>query len=292
MHNASVKFMVRFSEFSPGLILVLLVSGWIFPLQGQQRQNDFTKRIRAFDGKLNALSAKRYVSPGLTSKLNRRIPVSQIPQNYSSFGGKRFPMGAAPIVQRSFEANTLPFNRGFDKTSALAGKKANEASLGIREPAVASVDFRDSFYEELDKRVDEWMDKVNNMSLQDVNRYQFRRGRSTEPGFPVQKAGSRDLPKPSVGRGLGSSGLRGIAPSSVNPSASRPSYRMGPRRVVTAGGSARSFNAGSVTGSSRSLVSGASSASGRSMLPSPNLRKVTPSVLPRLGPKKVRVSVK
>ena len=286
------KFMVRFSEFSRGLILVLLVSGWILPLQGQQRQNDFTKRIRAFDGKLNALSAKRFASPSIASKLNRRIPVSQIPQNYSSFGGKRFPMGSAPFSQKPYKTNTLSFNRGFEKKSAFAGKKANEASLGIREPAVASVDFRDSFYEELDKRVDEWMDKVNNMSLQDVNRYQFRRGRSTEPGFPVQKAGSRDLPKPSVGRGLGSSGLRGIAPSSGNPSTSRPSYRMGPRRVVTAGGSARSSNAGSVTGSSRSLVSGASSASGRSMLPSPNLRKVTPSVLPRLGPKKVRVSVK
>jgi len=263
---------------------------------GQQRQNDFTKRIRAFDGKLNALSAKRISSPGLNAKFNRRMHVSQIPQRYSSFGGKRFPVGDSAVrFQKPFETQTLSFDRGFDQKSAFADKKANNVALGVREPATASVDFRDSYYEELDKRVEEWMKKVNNMSLQDVNRYQFRRGRSSEPGFPVQKAGSRDLPKPSVSKGLGISGFRGVTPPSpANPSASRPSYRMGPRRAVTSVGGSKppSISRNPSSGASRSIVSGASSSTRKALLPSPNLRKVTPSILPRLGPKKVRVSVK
>ena len=179
--------------------------------------------------------------------------------------------------------------------AAYSGKKANNAVLGVREPATASVDFRDTYYEKLDKRVEEWMEKVNNMSLQDVNRYQFRRGRSAEPGFPVQKAGSRDLPKPSVDSRLGVGGFRGVTPTSpANPSASQPSYRMGSRRVVTSVGGSKtpSISRNPSSGASRSIVSGASSSTRKSLLPSPNLRKVTPGILPRLGPKKVRVSVK
>ena len=31
---------------------------------------------------------------------------------------------------------------------------------------------------------------MNNISLQEINRYQFRKGRPSKPGFPVQQAGS------------------------------------------------------------------------------------------------------
>ena len=284
---------------SPWIVLRVLWStslafGLVISAFGQQRQNDFTKRIRAFDGKLNALSAKRY-SSSLNSKLNRRFHVSQMPQRYSSFGGKRFPIGDSAVrIQKPFETRTLSFERGFQQKSSIVGKMANNGTLGVREPATASVDFRDSYYDKLDKRVEEWMKKVNNMSLQDVNRYQFRRGRSTEPGFPVQKAGSKDLPKPSVSKGLGISGFRGVTPPSPsNQSASRPTYRMGQRRVVTSvGESSPAISRNLSSGASRSIVSGASPSARKPLLPPPSLRKVTPGILPRLGPKKVRVSVK
>ena len=278
-------------SFVVSVLLAVTVS-----LCGQQRQNDFTKRIRALDGRLNALSAKRLPSSGLAAKFNRRIHVSQYPQHYSSFGGKRFPMRDSAVRgQKPFETKTLSFSRGFDQKSAFANKSATNASLGVREPAAASVDFRDNYYDKLDKRVDEWMEKVNNMSLQDVNRYQFRRGRSSEPGFPVQKAGSRDLPKPSAGNRLGVSGFRGVTPPvPASPSASQPSYRMGERRVVTSVGGSKtpSISRTSSSRTGRSTVSGASSSSRPPLLPTPSLRKVTPGILPRLGPKKVRVSVK
>ena len=278
------------------VLLSSVLSAVVLSLHGQQRQNDFTKRIRAFDGKLNVLSAKRLSSPGLSSNFNRRIPFSQIPQNYSSFGGRRFPMGESAIKsQKLHEGKTLSFDRGFQERSPLSGKSAAGGTLSARAPAVASVEFRDAFYGALDKRVDEWMNNVNKMSMQDVNRYQFRRGRSAEPGFPVQKAGSRNLPTPSAGKGLGSGQFRGVTPPQpARTSAGQPSYRLGSRRTKTTVGGA------STTSTSRQTVAPASPPSGsgtspalRSLLfPSRNSGSSGSGSMPRLGPKKIRVNVK
>ncbi len=265
-------------------------------LPGQQRQNDFTKRIRAYDGKLNVISAKRLSSPGLSANFNRRIPFSQIPQNYSRFGGKRFPMGDSAIKsQMLHKGKTLPFDRSFGKRSSLSGKSATGGALTSRAIAVASVEFRDNYYGALDKRVDEWMSNVNKMSLQDVNRYQFRRGRSTEPGFPVQKAGSKDLPKPSMGKGLGSSQFRGVTPPvPVRASAGQPSYRLGSRQTkTTVGGvSTTSTSRQTVAPVSPSSSSAASPALRSLLFPSRNSGGSSLGSMPRLGPKKIRVNVK
>jgi hypothetical protein len=272
------------------------LSAVVLSLHGQQRQNDFTKRIRAFDGKLNIMSAKRISSAGLSSNFNRRIPFKQIPQNYSRFGGKRFPMGGAAIKsQKLHQEKTLSFDRGFDKRSPLSGKSAAGGALTARAPAVASVEFRDSFYGALDKRVDEWMSNVNKMSLQDVNRYQFRRGRSNEPGFPVQQAGSKDLPTPSAGKGLGSGQFRGVTPPQpARTSAGKPSYRLGSRRTKTTVGGASSSSTSRRTVAPASPSSGSvSSPALRSLLfPSRNSGGSSSGSMPRLGPKKIRVNVK
>jgi hypothetical protein len=272
------------------------LSAVVLSLHGQQRQNDFTKRVRAFDGKLNVLSAKRLSSPGLSSNFNRRIPFKQIPQNYSRFGGKRFPMGDSAIKsQKLHQGKTLSFDRGFDKRSPLSGKSAVGGALSARAPAVASVEFRDSFYGALDKRVDEWMSNVNKMSLQDVNRYQFRRGRSTEPGFPVQKAGSKDLPTPSAGKGLGSGQFRGVTPPApARTSAGQPSYRLGSVRTKTTVGGAASSSTSrrAVAPASPSSGSGSSPALRSLLFPSRNSGGSSSGLMPRLGPKKIRVNVK
>ena len=271
-------------------------SAVVFSLHGQQRQNDFTKRVRAFDGKLNVLSAKRISSPGLSSNFNRRIPFKQIPQNYSRFGGKRYPMGDSAIKsQKLHQGKTLSFDRGFDKRSPLSGKSAVGGALSARAPAVASVEFRDSYYGAIDKRVDEWMNNVNKMSLQDVNRYQFRRGRSTEPGFPVQKAGSKDLPTPSAGKGLGSGQFRGVTPPlPARTSAGQPSYRLGSVRTKTAvrGAPPSSTSRRTVAPASPSSGSGSSPSLRSLLFPSSHSGGSSSGSMPRLGPKKIRVNVK
>ena len=267
-----------------------------YSLHGQQRQNDFTKRIRAFDGKLNVLSAKRLSSPGLSSNFNRRIPFSQIPQNYSSFGGRRFPMGESAIKsQQLHEGKTLSFDRGFQERSPLSGKSADGGTLSARAPAVASVEFRDAYYDKLDKRVDEWMSNVNKMSMQDVNRYQFRRGRSAEPGFPVQKAGSRNLPTPSAGKGLGSGQFRGVTPPQpARTPSGKPSYRLGSVRTKTTvgGASSSSTSRRNIAPASPPSGSGTSPALRSLLFPSRNSGSSGSGSMPRLGPKKIRVSVK
>ena len=43
-----------------------------------------------------------------------------------------------------------------------------DAKTENKSPAAASIEFRDAYYAQLDKRVDDWMSKVNNMSLRDI----------------------------------------------------------------------------------------------------------------------------
>ena len=59
--------------------------------------------------------------------------------------------------------------------------------LSKKAPAASAVEFRDAYYARLNDRVDDWMEKVNNMSLQDINRYQFRRDRPSNPAFPFKE---------------------------------------------------------------------------------------------------------
>ena len=79
--------------------------------------------------------------------------------------------------------------------------------------------------------VDDWLNKVNNVSLQEINRYQFRKGRPSEPGFPVQQAGTE-----------GSSNRQNKIqfPNPIKtPKAQQPngsSYWLGPRKTSVQGG--------------------------------------------------------
>ena len=87
-----------------------------------------------------------------------------------------------------------------------------------------TVEFRDAYYAKLNQRMDEWMEKVNNLSLRDINRFQFRRGRPAEPGFPVQRAGSAVSDTPTS---------RVPTTRSENLPQIPNNYWMGPRKVST-----------------------------------------------------------
>ena len=142
-------------------------------------------------------------------------------QNKKKWGSERIETTKLPVE--------LPYNQNY-------AVENNQRSLGAetenRNPAAASIEFRDAYYAQLDKRVDEWMNNVNNMSLRDINRFQFRKGRPSEPGFPVQQAGSQNLPKPSSEENLGSPSVRGVMPSQSNRTgAGKPSYWLGPKKL-------------------------------------------------------------
>ena len=198
----------------------------------QQRANDFTKRVRSLDGKLNAMSSKRLSSSRINSVSSQRFPVHEWPSRFSPFGGKRFPMQnkktlGSERIETSILEVELPHNQNYASENS---KRAFSAYSQDRTMAAASVEFRDAYYAQLDKRVDDWMSKVNNMSMQDINRFQFRKGRSDEPGFPVQKAGSENLPMSSSEQKLGNSNVRGVIPSGKgNVGAGKHSYWLGPK---------------------------------------------------------------
>lgn len=262
------------------LAFFVLSSSFALQLPGQQKANDFTKRLGNFDGKMSSLS-------GRSSKMNRlspssalRITVDEWPAHFSPFGGKRFPMGSAKILGKeritssNIEVKT-PLN---DRIAGENFERVNNQNLLKRDQAVHSVEFRDAYYAQLNDRVDEWMDKVNNMSLRDINRYQFRRDRPKEPGFPVQRAGAAGIEGSHRESSIRDSGL----PLSKQKSQSlgNRSYWLGPKKINTTRSS--SFPSSSATGSDISAPSSNST-------PPPKNFKASPK--PILGPKTIRVQV-
>jgi hypothetical protein len=141
-----------------------------------------------------------------------------------------------------------------------------ESDLTNHTSASSTIEFRDAVYAQLDRRVDDWMNKVNNVSLQEINRYQFRKGRPSAPGFPVQQAGSEGAEKTQ-------STISPSMPVKNTSGSTKPagsSYWMGPRKTT---------------------VNGGSNATPLSLPKSKPKGGYRVSSKPILGPKKVRVQV-
>tara|TARA_B100001057_G_scaffold388483_1_gene395925 strand:+ start:389 stop:1171 length:783 start_codon:yes stop_codon:yes gene_type:complete len=251
----------QLSRLSFNLFLKLWVScGLLF---AQQKSNDFTKRLGFFEGKQSNLSGKFYSSPKLSDAFSKRIKIQDWPTRFSPFGGKRF-------TTRDIDGlikKRIPLNRVKNERVQIPGKiigeenRASGMDIEGRYTSTATVEFRDAHYAKLNQRMDEWMEKVNNLSLRDINRFQFRKGRSAESGFPVQRAGSslNNLPAskfPSPGAG--------------NIPKLPSNYRIGPRKVPSKTTSPPSPNFSS---------------------PPVESRRKSPLPVPKLGPKKIRVQV-
>ena len=160
------------TSFNLSLISFILFFGAGSIGYAQQRANDFTKRVRSLDGKLNAMSSKRLSTSRINSVSSQRFSVHEWPSRFSPFGGKRFPMqnkntlGSERIKTSVMEVE-LPHNQNYATENSKRAFSSNSENKSV---AAASVEFRDAYYAQLDKRVDDWMSKVNNMSMQDINR--------------------------------------------------------------------------------------------------------------------------
>ncbi len=258
---------------------VFCVSFLVYALNsfGQQKANDFTKRVVVFDGKMSSLSGRTSNFSRLSPSSARRISVVEWPSHYSSFGGKRFPLGNAKILGKERITSpridiTTPYN---DQLADENFERASNQNLSKRDPAIDSVEFRDAYYARLNDRVDQWMDKVNNMSLRDINRYQFRRDRSKEPGFPVQRAGADGMDGAKTQSTVRGTGLPSARPKSIPHT--NQSYWMGPKKI-------KSSSSSTSTSSQRQSFSGES----QSTHSSKNFRAAPK---PILGPKTIRVQV-
>ncbi len=273
-----VLFMTRSVKSRISCIFCLMFFGGILDSSAQQKANDFTKRVQRLDGKMSSLSGRASKFNRLSPSSSRRISVEEWPSHFSPFGGKRFPMGNAKILGRERFTTTqieieTPLN---DQIAQENFKRATNQNLSRRDPAVNAVEFRDAYYARLNDRVDEWMDKVNNMSLQDINRYQFRRDRPKEPGFPVQRAGAAGTvdalkQSPIQGSGLPSKRRQPVPAGNSN-------YWMGPKKI-------------SSSSSTSQKRSGSQHSSSSSFQSSSSPKKFQASPKPILGPKTIRVEV-
>jgi len=240
----------------------------------QQKANNFKKRHTFIDGKLSKLSGRAFSSPRLSEAYSRRIKIEEWPSKFSPFGGKRF---TTKDIQGLIKKR-VPYSKVENKPVQISGKVRGPEDLakGLqhenRYTSTSTVEFRDAYYAKLNQRMDEWMEKVNNLSLRDVNRFQLRKGVSDEPGFPVQRAGSESAPlKVGTTQVLGSSGLPTV-PSS---------YRVGPRKVMTKSASVN-IPVSKPDGKPPEVKSRPRVGSQpRASLP-----------VPKLGPKKIRVQVR
>ena len=208
----------RLSSFS--LVLLLFTYGSFMALHAQQKANDFTKRIGLIDGRKSIVSGKLFSSKRLSDSFSRRIKIEEWPTQYSPFGGRRFTTNdPKALIKKRVEFPQISSKPA--KVNGLLPLKVRKPTEIVTEknsPSVALVEFRDEYYTKLNQRMDEWMEKVNNMSLRDINRFQFRKGRPAEPGFPVQRAGSAT----QVGKKLPTLGGGFLDPPSK--------YWLGPRK--------------------------------------------------------------
>ncbi|MGE9291684.1 MAG: hypothetical protein ACQKBT_11870 [Puniceicoccales bacterium] len=180
--------MMRFSQILLGL---LLLSGGA-TVSAQVTQIDYSKRNTKLEGKQYETS-------------------SEVPQTTERWMSKRFSTQKFTTKQHRFADDQFEV----EKMDLYQSKrfKTEELDFETRE----HVDFRDSGEmftpDELDRlkfntlhhdaQKESWVadvesaieveEMLDRLSLADLNRYQFRSSRPTEPGIPVQKAASVEV---------------------------------------------------------------------------------------------------
>ena len=177
------------SSFSYFLLLSFLV-GFV-DLSAQQKSNDFTKRAVFQKGKVIVGSKRNFIVHPKDSIFSKIIKVEDLPKKYSSFGSKRLALnGQVRWAEKRVRTDKILLesknSNNIAKENSIAAYEGLNSDLAFDS---TSRSLPKQYYSQIDKRVDEWLSKVNNLSMQDINRFQFRKGRSTKPGFPVQRAG-------------------------------------------------------------------------------------------------------
>ena len=190
----------------------------------QQKANDFTKRLGFLEGKQSRLSGRFFNSGKLPESYNRRIKIEEWPKPLLTLWRQKIyyetiPLGSLKVPLRQ----ELPLEQRIRSDvvindDTVEGLSHNET----RFTSVATVEFRDAYYAKLNQRMDEWMEKVNNLSLRDINRFQFRRDGQQNQVFLCKEAGSNIIESTNESLPFGSS-----VPSSKLPT----TYQVEPRKT-------------------------------------------------------------
>ncbi len=123
--------------------------------------------------------------------MNKRFPLEQWDKHFSSVGSKRAPIGMQENKEKQmFKTNTLErkevnfeMSRWNDRLADLhkkAGIEMDDRARLVADKQLYYMMLQDS---------ESYRDLGAEVSLRDLNRYQFRRNRSND-GIPVEQAGS------------------------------------------------------------------------------------------------------
>ena len=173
--------LLRIFLFSLLLSATSLLSAAPFGLDFLERKAERieTKRIEK----------KMWDRPGNSRFQNKRFPIKEWNKHFSSMGSKRSAISTSEAKEKKlFKTKVLDrktmeikMSRWDDRMSDLfkkAGIQMDDRAKGIAQRRV---------YDEMLRDAQQYRELGETLSLRDINRYQFRRNRSSD-GIPVQKA--------------------------------------------------------------------------------------------------------
>lgn len=125
--------------------------------------------------------------------INKRFPIEQWDKHFSSMGSKRAPItlqegkGKEIFQTKTLDRRAVNFDmsRWNDKMAELHKRAGIE--MDDRAQLVADRQLYNMMLQDTER----FRDMGDELSLRDLNRYQFRRNRSDD-GIPLEKAGSGD----------------------------------------------------------------------------------------------------
>lgn len=171
------------------LTLVLALSGSSM-LKAQNRSLDFAGR-KADRVEEKRFDKKFWAKPGTSRLQNKSFPIEEWDKHFSSLGSKRAAISTSETKKKKLfkteiiDRKTVDFemSRWNDRMSDLykrARIQTDDKAKSIADRQLYDMMLQDTrHYKEI----------AEELSLRDLNRFQFRRNRSAN-GVPVQKAGS------------------------------------------------------------------------------------------------------
>jgi len=154
------------------------------------RTLDFTSR-RADRVENKRVDKKMWAQPQTNSLMNKTFPIEQWDKHFSSVGSKRAPISLTEQKDKQM-FKTKTFDR---KEVEFDMSRWNEQMADLHKKAGIEMDDRaqlvadQRLYYMMLQDAEQYRDMGVEVSLRDLNRFQFRRNRSND-GVPVEKAGS------------------------------------------------------------------------------------------------------
>ena len=182
----------------PGILMPTMISGFLIRIavlgalcagmvSAQVRQTDFTKRNFGMENKRFGTDVER---PEVDSRwMSERFSTGSSDFQTKRFQTEKFAVEKMDLYRsKRFETPVLDFEKRervmFRKADSLFSKDELDR---IKFNTLHHAARKDSMVADEDPAIDV-EELLNQLSLAELNRYQFRRSHSREPGVPVQRA--------------------------------------------------------------------------------------------------------